>query len=321
MKMFLKLRILIVVGLTALLVSGCAVNPYVEPEMNRPGVVWVKSDDVWNKKEDGQGGVESRHVTVDQAVLYARSLQDAYRKASAGISRARTGLDALVIGSAVTATGMAVSGGDPETAGLIGLGAATLGFSGDRFLVPIRKRIYFQGALALECVIGAASASSIEGIRSLELSVAEEKVKAALAKVEADLQEFEEHRAAYEENDKELSKSGRRLLFAAFNGANSSIRIANATLRVVNQTKSRIDPLGSILISKVEGIRIRVDAEVARQEPDLIGYADALRGVLNATPGSAVSNDIRTNLLGDGGGAFDTKYNIFENRRCLCSSR
>ena len=138
-------------GTLIISVSGCAVNPFVGPEMQRPDIVWQKDGNSGKfKPQENDGIYVPRIVTVGEARLYARSLQDAYRAAAAGQIKSRVALDAAMMGAAAAAIALAATGGGAKTAGLLGLGAGTVGLGGDRFLIATRKRIWFQGALALE---------------------------------------------------------------------------------------------------------------------------------------------------------------------------
>ncbi len=88
----------------------------------------------------------------------------------------------------------------------------------------------------------------------------------------------------------------------------------NADLGLDSNQKNRqpIDPLGGLLLSKVEEIRIRVDAEIARNEPDPISYQSALNGILAGVPGLVTSTGEQSMVLG---GETDPRYRYISQFR------
>jgi hypothetical protein len=284
--------------------TGCSINPYVEPQLERPGLERdANSDPVYGPGQT----IETTPVTVTQVREYARSLQDAYRKAAAGQSQSQTVLDLTTVALAASAIGLAATGGRPETAGLLGLSAGAINLLGNRLLVATRKRIYFQGALALECVIGAAVAHPLANARVQSAAVEIELFAARTDELEVVLDAFESavgvYREEVERGDIAPSRRSRaRRELGSAQGVIEDTRRVLTRARLIQATATaliaRIDPLAQILLSKVEQIRLQVDAEVAKSEPDLLTYNDALKALLGSVPSAFLPAEQAQALIG-----------------------
>jgi hypothetical protein len=288
-----KTGVTVVHVILALALTGCSIfNPYVEPEHPRPGLI---RDDKGNIAPSADNRLQATHVTVGEAREYARLLQEAYRRAAADQSKTRNVIDLTAIAAAATAIGIAATGGNAETAGIIGLSAAGLTFAGNRLLVVTRKRIWFRGALALECVINAANSHATPNLAAANLGA-----DLATQNSEIDNLEF-----AIEDFGRQIERVSKIIPKPDLAAANSAIRKAKTLAKRshfisdgVIQLMDALNPLGQILLSKVEEIRLRVDAEIAKTEPDLLQYNEALRSLLASSAGGFITPDVAETLIG-----------------------
>lgn len=258
------------------LVVGCAADPYIQAEVPRPGLLrdanGVVVKNAWNE-------IQPQHVSVPVAREYARLLQDAYRRNAGQQSALRVGLDTTLLGAAAAAIAIAATGGRAETAGLIGISGGALGVAGSRWLNPVHRRIYFQGALALECVVAAATKNQQPNMEVFAITSSINSLNNAILRLEAAATGMES-RLAVEPPAAQIAAAVRgRVALARFQAARLR-QFATAAAAFADEAA----PLGQILLSKTEEIRIRVDAEVAKSEPDLLGYNEGLQKVLQAVP-------------------------------------
>ncbi|MEQ9641472.1 MAG: hypothetical protein RIM84_15725 [Alphaproteobacteria bacterium] len=260
----------------AAVLASCTAAPYVEPEVPRPGLM-RKADGTIHKSR--QHEIQPVPVTVPVAREYARLLQDAYRRAAGQQSALRVALDTTLIGAAATAIAIAATGGSAETAGLIGIGGGALGVAGSRWLNATHRRIYFQGALALECVITAGIKDLRPQAKSVELKLDILNLEAWAGRVEVAAREFGATPPQNAADSLAIDAAAQQIADAQREVAR--LRIVAAAAR---EFLDQADPLGQLLLSKTEEIRIRVDAEVAKAEPDLLGYNEALKGLLQTAP-------------------------------------
>jgi hypothetical protein len=207
----------------------------------------------------------------------------------------RNVIDLTAVAAAATAIGIAVTGGSAETAGIIGLSAAGLTFAGNRLLVVTRKRIWFRGALALECVINAANTHATPNLAAGNLG-------ADLASQTSEIDNLEN---AIDDFGRQIERVSKIEPKPDLTAANSAIRKAKTLAKRshfisegVIQLMDALNPLGQILLSKVEEIRLRVDTEIAKTEPDLLQYNDALRSLLASSAGGFVTPDVAETLIG-----------------------
>ncbi|HRB97134.1 MAG TPA: peptidoglycan-binding domain-containing protein [Nitrosomonas sp.] len=259
------------------MISGCSsLNPLIEPDMPRPDMKWSKEDGAFSTSfkpvwDNSSGYFKTRNMTIDEVRLYARSLQDAYRRAANGQISYRSALDAALIGTAAAAIAVATTGGNAKTAGLLGLGAGSLGLAGDRFLIATRKRIWIQGTQALECVVGAANVAPTE-INELNLEIKLIELNGTITKLDTTIQDFNKLKDLGNEGAQELSKESFLTYMKAQNNYHA-----------ITNVKDKINPLSQILLSKIIEIRLKVEAEIVKTEPDILSYDKALRQVLANT--------------------------------------
>ena len=272
------------------LIGGCTANPYVEPTYPRPGLARKVDQGVLVVDRDRDQQPITRHVSVSQAREYGRALQDAYRAAAASESQQRQLADFGVIGSAATALGIVATGGHGKTASALGISAGGLSVLADRYLDATRRKIYFQGALALECVIGITSANPTFNVEVIGVSSTMPEI----------YQAAEDLRVAKEtlvQNLKNEDPKGG--LFEDVRKAEMALTRSDIILRGSRELLDALDPLGQIVLSKIEEIRIRVDSEVAKREPDLLDYNEALKGVLASTPSGFTTPQITAPSIPD----------------------
>ena len=280
---------LTLVSALVIIVSGCAVtNPFVGPDMLRPDMVWKKDDrsKIYMPERDTNGLYKPNAVSVEQARLYARALQDAYREAATGQVKTRVVLDGIAIVSAATAVGMAATGGSAKTAGLLGLGAGTLMLASDQFLIATRKRIWFQGALALECVIAAANTVSGVELSHVLLDTKLQLLRTANSSLESALSRFKKQRSGIGLSGSDQTKADQTVT-----DAQNILDEGKAIATTVGGSKDRLNTMGQVLLSKVIEIRLRVETEIAKTEPDLLSYDQALKRLLANTQPGFLSED------------------------------
>ena len=270
------------------LVGGCATSPYVEPNYPRPGLARQIDQGALVVVRDQDQQPITRHVSVSQAREYGRALQDAYRAAAASESQQRRLADFGVIGSAATALGIVATGGHAKTAGALGISAGGLSVLTDRYLDATRRKIYFQGALALECVIGMTVVNPT--FNSEAIAVAStmrathqfaDHFRDAIRVVQTRLRDLgEEHDDLKPHIQRDIAK------------AETQLTKGEIIIRGAEELLDALDPVGQILLSKIEEIRIRVDTEVAKREPDLLDYNEALKKVLASTPSNFATAEV-----------------------------
>ncbi len=271
-----------------LFLSGCStINPFVEPEMSRPDMKWEKQHkNKYIPIRSTEGYHEANNVTIDLARLYARALQEAYRAASAGQIKARVGLDAIMIGTAAAALGIAATGGDAKTAGLLGLGAGTVALAGDRFLITTRKRIWLQGALALECVISAANTFQNVDLNLILLNTELDNLNGFTEKLDEKIADLEVYRKSAT-----LKPENASLTQMVLSDAESISLKGKTFSKSITATTTKLNKLGQILLSKTIEIRLKVEAEIAKTEPDRLTYNQALKKLLSKVPSNFIPQD------------------------------
>lgn len=302
-KAFTRMKVVILHLILLLTFTGCTLfNPYVEPEHHRPGLM---RDIEGNILRSPENRLQATHVTVGEAREYARLLQEAYRRAASDQSITRNVIDLTLVTAAATAIGIAVTGGSAETAGIIGLSGAGLTFAGSRLIVANRKTIWFRGALALECVINAASTHAFPNLMASVLGADLITQSAAIETLEKAINDFGRHisRVRVSQPDLDLTAAD-----SAIGKAQLLAKRSHFINDGVVQLMDALDPLGQVLLSKVEEIRLRVDTEIAKTEPDILQYDAALRGLVASSSGGFISPEVEKTLIG----VEDTRVKIRE---------
>lgn len=293
-NVFTQMKVVILHLVLLLTFTGCTLfNPYVEPKHHRPGLM---RDNEGNILPNSENRLQAMHVTVGEAREYARLLQEAYRSAASDQSKTRNVIDLTSVAAAATAIGIAATGGSAETAGIIGLSTAGLAFAGSRLLVANRKTIWFRGALAMECVINASSTHAFPNLTVPFLGADLTTQSAAIETLRKAIKDFEGH------INRVRNIPPKPNLSAADNVIREAENLAKRSdfinIEVV-QLMDALDPLGQVLLSKIEEIRFRVDFEISKTEPDLLNYDAALRGLVASSPGGFISPESKRALIGE----------------------
>lgn len=236
--------------LFSLPIVGCSsLDPFAEPPVPRPGI--ERTVDGEPRLQDDGSTLVTTYVPAAAAREYGRLLQDEYRRLAGRRVALQRAYNFSLISLATTAIGLAAIDNARETAAILGLTAAGAGWWGQTYLTTSHKRIYLRGAMAMECVIGAAVGHTSIDKSLLELQRSLTRARAALGRYEA------------------LSGNG----FAD---------LVRSDIKVVERYIENADPLGQILLSKIESIRLQVDGAIAEEEPDIIAVDEALRDTLIA---------------------------------------
>lgn len=263
----------------AALLSGCALTPYAEPEVPRPGLVPNASlqralENSDYRFEDGTTNLATSYVTVDSARAYAQFVQDAYRSALQRRSQVRTTVNALSIAGALSALGMGIVGVDQEPVLITGFATTFLGISGQLLLTKNHETAYSLGAQAVGCVVSAATNARPSSMPLLAVETAAQQYASALAAyrnavevararaAEARLQEDPTHLQRLELAQQRLARGNQNLAYA-------------------RRFLQSADILGEQLVNKVEEIRWAVDDAVRRSEPDVIVLDRGLRDIVS----------------------------------------
>jgi len=143
-------------------------------------------------------------------------------------------------------------------------------------------------ALALECVIGAAASSPISSAPPPELAVARDSLVAALSNADAALRAGEDALASCSD------PRARQVAAAQLSGARNAIDLRRNTANSLTGYLDAADPRGQILLSAVESIRLRVDEELDRAEPDLVAFDQALKNQLQTAASAYTSAQPQT---------------------------
>lgn len=265
-------------GVVAVL-SGCALAPYVEPEVPRPGLVpngslqkALKDSDY--RFEDGTTNLATSYVSIDSARAYAQFVQDAYRSALQRRSQVRTAVNALSLAGALSALGMGIVGVDQEPVLITGLASSLLGISGQLLLTKNHETAYSLGAQAVGCVISTATNARPSNMPLLGVETAAQQYAAAIA---AYRDSVEMARIAAAEVNLETDPIHLQRLEVA------QQRLARAAqnLGYARRFLQSADILGEQLVNKVEEIRWAVHDAVRRSEPDVLVLDRGLRNIVS----------------------------------------
>ena len=168
-------KAMVVAVVASFALQGCSLfDVYPEPRRTRPDLLLpARTVD------------DSSHVGVNEAVAYARSLEDAYRARAQALSRARTGSNLGVISLALGAVGVAGGGGSNDLAAALGLGGAGLAAAANQVAVGVYRSIYFTGASAIECSVGKVEAQRSYRGSYVGVLASQGELAAALIRAEA----------------------------------------------------------------------------------------------------------------------------------------
>lgn len=171
-------------ALAALILSGCASGPYVQPDIPRPGMQFSNDADrkALGKKlgvefEVDSSNVKSSPISYEAADQYGRFLIDAYNNALQASAQKRRGANLGSIWGGLVALGLEATDNGGDTAFITGLSASGLGISSRVLISPSHEAAYSLGARQVICVLSAATDNRPQGTEFVRI----EKMKAVLA--------------------------------------------------------------------------------------------------------------------------------------------
>lgn len=171
-------------ALAALILSGCASGPYVQPDIPRPGMQFSNDADrkALGKKlgvefEVDSSNVKSSPISYQAADQYGRFLIDAYNNALQASAQKRRGANLGSIWGGLVALGLEATDNGGDTALITGLSASGLGISSRVLISPSHEAAYSLGARQVICVLSAATDNRPQGTEFVRI----EKMKAVLA--------------------------------------------------------------------------------------------------------------------------------------------
>ena len=71
---------------------------------------------------------------------------------------------------------------------------------------------------------------------------------------------------------------------ASISLAKTKLAEGQSIAKIVGESKGEINPLGQVLLSKIIEIRLHVESEIVKNEPDLLKYDQAIKNLLANTP-------------------------------------
>lgn len=176
-------------ALAALILSGCASGPYVQPDIPRPGMQFSNDADrkALGKKlgvefEVDSSNVKSSPISYEAADQYGRFLIDAYNNALQASAQKRRGANLGSIWGGLVALGLEATDNGGDTALITGLSASGLGISSRVLISPSHEAAYSLGARQVICVLSAATDSRPKGTEFVRI----EKSKSILAQYQQD---------------------------------------------------------------------------------------------------------------------------------------
>ncbi|GLQ22480.1 hypothetical protein GCM10007853_03540 [Algimonas ampicilliniresistens] len=171
-------------ALAALILSGCASGPYVQPDIPRPGMQFSNDADrkALGKKlgvefQSGSTNVETKPISYQAADQYGRFLIDAYNNALQASAQKRRGANLGSIWGGLVALGLEATDNGGDTALITGLSASGLGISSRVLISPSHEAAYSLGARQVICVLSAATDNRPQGTEFDRI----EKMKAILS--------------------------------------------------------------------------------------------------------------------------------------------
>jgi hypothetical protein len=129
--------------LASLLLGCAALSSYPEPGRKRPDTLTALEEP----------SVRTKPVSVDEAIAYGRSIEDAYRQQARKLSATRTGANLGITGTALSAIGVAMTGGASTAIQALTLSGVGLALGSRQVAVATYRTIYTMGADAIECSI------------------------------------------------------------------------------------------------------------------------------------------------------------------------
>jgi len=262
----------IVVFLTAAnLLGGCgSLSPYVENSVPRPGTARDASGAPVFQSDNST--LVTTYVSVPAAREYGRFLQDAYRQKARTALQLKATYDIGLLSMATTGIGLAAVGTAKEAAAILGLSSGAVSIFGNRYLNVYQRRAYFQGALAIECIIGQTANATTIDAPVLRVQSAINQTRTALSL----------YAAARNGVLAALQSSPPADVSRIAADTNLIMESAKADIALGNEYLQTASPLGQYTLSKIESIRLLVDQTVAESEPNIL----------------QLNTDIRTTLIG-----------------------